>query len=777
MIHHNVNACCLAALAVIGCGDLQSAQPNVSASGNTVIAACGRAAQGVVTLRNTGNGPLSWSATTDIQGVTLDPSGVVPANSSVDVGVRSIAREPAPTIEGTITFTTNDPVKPMLLVPVRVQTSGPRFSIDQKAFDFGVMPIGIAAPKQTLVVTNSGNQTGMPTVDPGDGFSVEGLVPIDPGKTASIAFTFTASKSAPYMSMPAISADNYCGDPPTITLKGIGSDGVVGVSPGTIDLGLLACGTKPTATKKLTVINASKQPFHAFFLFASTTYPKGKIFEGTPDDFMVAGESQQDIAIDALQGVPQTAPIIQGWFHDTLTVTTDAPKDTPHDVAIAGTPAGGVIVASPGSSWDFGKRQSLTVAKYDFSLDNYGNMPVSFALSTNAPFSVPSALTVTPGQTSTLEVTHTARGKDLGTTSQEVIDWSTTDPICAPLPTKLQVKAYTYDKALTAAPRQWGHSCAVGTSGLVYCWQGTNTPAVVDNLTDVKSVSVGYQFSCASDGMGRVWCWGNGMQGQLGDGLSSDSSTPVQASGISDAVSVALGEFTACALRQNGGVACWGSGTKGELGNGSSNSSAKPTAVSNLSDAIALSSSPHLTCAARATGAVVCWGEDLASEFGGSGITQSNVPVTISGVSGAKQIAVSNGGCALDNSSILTCWGTFWQANNGMVTISKTPVSSAMKPVVKRMTKSTAAPTFCVIANWYGNDSANCWGYDWNGELGKGSGSIGTNGPTSITKDSSSDVFGGNSLMMSIGLDGSLWQWGKPDQTIVAPTKIVGFDP
>src|SRR5437867_51081 len=136
----------LAAIAAfaIACGEAETAQPHVSVSGTTLIAACGREGDGVVTLRNSGTTALTWTATSDLDGVTFEKSGSVASNGSADIHLHSIARDPGLPLEGTITFATNDPVHATFKVPVRVQRSGPRLSVDTKMLDFGVMPLGIA---------------------------------------------------------------------------------------------------------------------------------------------------------------------------------------------------------------------------------------------------------------------------------------------------------------------------------------------------------------------------------------------------------------------------------------------------------------------------------------------------------------------------------------------------------------------------------------------------------------------------------------------------------
>jgi len=55
--------------------------------------------------------------------------------------------------------------------------------------------------------------------------------------------------------------------------------------------------------------------------------------------------------------------------------------------------------------------------------------------------------------------------------------------------------------------------------------------------------------------------------------------TPVQVSGITNAVTVAAGYYTTCAVLTDGSVQCWGYNLEGQLGNGSTSDSILPVTV------------------------------------------------------------------------------------------------------------------------------------------------------------------------------------------------------
>ncbi|UXR66222.1 hypothetical protein EZJ49_08165 [Bdellovibrio bacteriovorus] len=93
------------------------------------------------------------------------------------------------------------------------------------------------------------------------------------------------------------------------------------------------------------------------------------------------------------------------------------------------------------------------------------------------------------------------------------------------------------------------------------------TPSVIDAGTSYTQVAVGEQMSCAVTNMGTVKCWGLNNNGRLGVGTTNPSiEEPTLASLPGPANSVSTGSGTTCAILSNGKLWCWGEGLEGELG-------------------------------------------------------------------------------------------------------------------------------------------------------------------------------------------------------------------
>jgi len=184
------------------------------------------------------------------------------------------------------------------------------------------------------------------------------------------------------------------------------------------------------------------------------------------------------------------------------------------------------------------------------------------------------------------------------------------------------------------------------------------TPVVVPGVSNAIDVAVGESWTCALLASGSVQCWGSFA---LGDGNTSQSATPVTVSDLSDATAIAIGSQHMCALRTSGQVVCWGSNSHGQLGDGTTGPAATPVTVTGLTDVSAIGAGGDDSCAVLSDDSVRCWGRDDQNNLGDGGSSDALTPVTVSGLSEAASVGVQGAAvCIIQTDGDVVCAGAFY---------------------------------------------------------------------------------------------------------------------
>jgi len=301
--------------------------------------------------------------------------------------------------------------------------------------------------------------------------------------------------------------------------------------------------------------------------------------------------------------------------------------------------------------------------------------------------------------------------------------------------------------------------CVLDSLGKAYCWgynpgygtlgDGSTTDSwvpVAVTSTGVLSgktliaIAGGDFNTCAIDSLGKAYCWGAGVDGELGNGSNTNSLVPVAvtSTGVLSGktlVAISFAGSHACALDSLGKAYCWGSNNFGELGNGSTTTSWVPVAVTStgvLSGktlvGVGGSGYPH-TCALDSLGKAYCWGEGNNSALGNGSTTSSSVPVAVTStgvLSGKTLIAIAAGGtysntCAIDSLGMAYCWGMgsyYGMLGNGSNTDSSVPVAVTSTGVLSGKTLSSVSVGHSFVFVVASDGTAYCWGYNGQGEFG-----------------------------------------------------------
>ena len=238
-------------------------------------------------------------------------------------------------------------------------------------------------------------------------------------------------------------------------------------------------------------------------------------------------------------------------------------------------------------------------------------------------------------------------------------------------------------------------------------------PEPVPGLTDVASVAAGGSFAMVLLSNGTVVAWGNGGQGQLGDGSEEGSNVPVTVSGLTNVKAIAAGVATGLALLKNGTVMSWGDDEHGQLGNGKAEVfSDLPVQVKGLKSVKAIGMGYEFGLAVVKAGAVDTWGEGGAGELGnGTQEVDSDVPVSVVDLTGVKAVAGgSNDGMALLKNGSVEDWGegAQGQLGDGSVASSDVPVAvkglTGVKAIAEGASHSMALTSSKTVMSWGENE-------------------------------------------------------------------------
>jgi alpha-tubulin suppressor-like RCC1 family protein len=145
--------------------------------------------------------------------------------------------------------------------------------------------------------------------------------------------------------------------------------------------------------------------------------------------------------------------------------------------------------------------------------------------------------------------------------------------------------------------------------------------AVAGNRTDWVSVTVGAFHTCARRRPGRIFCWGADNFGQQGNGNPGGVRVaPSQIAGArTDWVSVSSASTGACARRRSGRLYCWGEDVEGKLGNGppAANRNVPTEVAGRRTDWTVVSAGfGYHSCARRRSGRLYCWGYNSQGQLG-----------------------------------------------------------------------------------------------------------------------------------------------------------------
>lgn len=276
------------------------------------------------------------------------------------------------------------------------------------------------------------------------------------------------------------------------------------------------------------------------------------------------------------------------------------------------------------------------------------------------------------------------------------------------------------------------------------------------------AIAAGAQHTLALDYTGKVWGWGRGTEGQLGDGTTQNSIAPVVAinAGV---VAIAGGQFHSLAATVDG-VLAWGRNQYGQLGDNTITTRSSPVAVQ-------FPSAPHEFAGVAAgdshsvawtkDGTLFGWGDNQFGQLGGS--VASHKVAILQGVSGISSAAAGEGfTVAVQRNGAgggwLWAWGknSIGQLGDGSVLNRSVPVRIAG---IDNAVQVVAGKDFGAVLLVDGTVKA--WGDNAYGQLGTVSGGTSLTPLTVPFLSRIVSLTAGTTHVVAIDEMGRAWAWGQ----------------
>ena len=186
----------------------------------------------------------------------------------------------------------------------------------------------------------------------------------------------------------------------------------------------------------------------------------------------------------------------------------------------------------------------------------------------------------------------------------------------------------------------WNHTCGITPGGQAVCW-GSNAKGQIGDGSRVDRVAptraqgtfqglaAGASHTCGISGS-DIHCWGDNSFGQLGDGTTQDRSAPTKVAELPGAaLAMAAGAVHTCVVLTDRTAWCWGQNLQGQLGDGTTTHRSSPVPVSGELGFLTISAAGAVTCGFARDGTEYCWGLNQSGQLGDGTRTNRSVPTRV----------------------------------------------------------------------------------------------------------------------------------------------------
>jgi alpha-tubulin suppressor-like RCC1 family protein len=296
-------------------------------------------------------------------------------------------------------------------------------------------------------------------------------------------------------------------------------------------------------------------------------------------------------------------------------------------------------------------------------------------------------------------------------------------------------------------------------------------------------LTAGRQFTCGLDAQGSAWCWGANRYGQLGVGDTLDRYEPTPVRNDVPFVHMDAGETHICAVDAARNLFCWGDNRDFALGDSTIRLRTRPDKVPGVAGVELLGLGTNVTCITDDEDRPMCWGTDTHGERGDDqlGSRPSARPVPVRGDHRFRSLAVGRQhACGLESDGSAWCWGDGGALGDGTFSHRGQPVAVSGNRRFQELAAGESVTCGLKVDN-----TAWCWGVAFDGQLGQGD-------PPRPNSFQPAPVAGGLSFQQiapgrhrvcALDLEGAAWCWGSnyngglgdgSGQSRAEPVRVVG---